>query len=70
MLLMDVTTLDELETRSSSLYKQYEQDISEGRHDEKRGGFYLDSLKNLRTNFWLEKLQKVSGSDRETWTRS
>ncbi|KAG6002389.1 hypothetical protein E4U43_001126 [Claviceps pusilla] len=70
MLLMDVSTLDELETRSSHLYKQYEQDISDGHHNKKRGGFYLDSLENLRTNFWLEKLQKVSGSDREAWTRS
>ncbi|KAG5981445.1 hypothetical protein E4U55_002949 [Claviceps digitariae] len=67
MLLMDASTLDELETRSSPLYKQYEQDIADGHDDEKRAAFYLDSLKILRTSFWLEKLQKVSGSEHEAW---
>ncbi|KAG5928868.1 hypothetical protein E4U42_007846 [Claviceps africana] len=61
MVLMDVSTLDELETRSSFLYRQYEQDITHRRHDAKRAAFYFDWLESIRRRFWLEKLRKVSG---------
>ncbi|KAG5931611.1 hypothetical protein E4U53_001686 [Claviceps sorghi] len=68
MLLMDVSTLDELETRSSSVYRQYEQDVTHRHEDGKRAAFYFDWLESIRRRFWLERLQKVSGSDYEAWT--
>ncbi|KAG6005095.1 hypothetical protein E4U21_000422 [Claviceps maximensis] len=67
MVLMNASTLDELETKSSFLYKQYEQDIANGRDSENRAAFYLYRLKCLRTSFWMKNLQKVCGSEREAW---
>ncbi|KAG5962771.1 hypothetical protein E4U56_003223 [Claviceps arundinis] len=68
-LLMQVSTLDELETKSSALYKQYEQDVADGLENENRAAFYLDSLENIRTRFWLDQLEKVGGSLYERWAR-
>ncbi|KAG6057970.1 hypothetical protein E4U17_000674 [Claviceps sp. LM77 group G4] len=68
-LLMQVSTLDELETKSSALYKQYEQDVADGLENENRAAFYLDSLENIRKRFWLDQLEKVGGSLYEKWAR-
>ncbi|KAG5995353.1 hypothetical protein E4U52_000111 [Claviceps spartinae] len=68
-LLMQVSTLDELETKSSALYKQYEQDVADGLENENRAAFYLDSLEDIRTRFWLDQLEKVGGSLYERWAR-
>ncbi|KAG6041265.1 hypothetical protein E4U41_005192 [Claviceps citrina] len=66
-LLMRVSTLDELEMKSSTLYKQYEQDVADSHEDGERAAFYLDSLEKMRTRFWLDKLLKVSGAEHEAW---
>ncbi|KAG6036248.1 hypothetical protein E4U40_001426 [Claviceps sp. LM458 group G5] len=68
-LLMQVSTLDELETKSSALYKQYEQDVADGLENENRAAFYLDSLEDIRKRFWLDQLEKVGGSLYEKWAR-
>ncbi|KAG5975898.1 hypothetical protein E4U58_006890 [Claviceps cyperi] len=68
-LLMQVSVLDELETKSSALYKQYEQDVADGLENENRAAFYLDSLEDIRTRFWLDQLEKVGGSLYERWAR-
>lgn len=67
MLLMQSSNLDELETKSSPIYEQYEQDAAKCREDGKRAAFYLALLKNMRIAFWLDKLQKASASEHEMW---
>lgn len=67
MLLMQSSNLDELETKSSPIYEQYEQDAAKYREDGKRAAFYLELLKNMRIAFWLDKLQKASASEHEMW---
>ncbi|KAG5923495.1 hypothetical protein E4U61_003215 [Claviceps capensis] len=68
-LLMQVSTLDELETKSSALYKQYEQDVADGLENENRAAFYLDSLEGIRKRFWLDQLENLGGSLCEKWAR-
>lgn len=66
-LLMQPSNLDELETKSSPIYEQYEQDAAKYCEDGKRAAFYLDLLRKMRIAFWLDKLQKVSASEHEMW---